>query len=348
MRIAQVAPLHESVPPRLYGGTERVVCYLTEELVRRGHEVTLFASGDSHTAARLRPMCPNALRLAQCVDPLPHHVLMIEKIMQESDDFDVIHFHTDFLHFPAFRRHSTPTVGTLHGRLDLPDLVPLYHEFRDVPVVSISDAQRLPLLWLNWRSTVHHGLPGDLLRFQPEPGRYLAFLGRICPEKRPDLAVRIARALGMELKVAAKVDRADLKYYETIIKPLFDDPLVEFVGEIAEEEKSEFLGGARALLFPIDWPEPFGLTLIESMACGTPVIAFRCGSVPEIVDDGLTGFVVEDCAQAVMAFEQIGRLDRRAVRGTFEERFSVERMAEDYLAIYENLTARSLAPARIA
>lgn len=348
MRIAQVAPLYESVPPKLYGGTERVVCHLTEELVRRGHEVTLFASGDSCTAARLRAICPNALRLARCIDPLPHHILMIEKVLQEADDFDVIHFHTDFLHLPAFRRHPTPTVGTLHGRLDLPDLVPLYHEFRDMPMVAISEAQKLPLPWLNWRGTVHHGLPTDRLRFRPERGRYLAFIGRICPEKRPDLAVKIARDLGVELKVAAKVDRADVEYYETVIKPLFDDPLVDFVGEITEDEKSEFLGGAYALVFPIDWPEPFGLTLIEAMACGTPVIAFRRGSVPEIVDDGVTGFVVEDCAQAVMAFEQIDRLDRRTIRRVFEERFSVERMAEGYLRIYQNLAARKLAPIRIA
>ncbi|WP_119460723.1 glycosyltransferase family 4 protein [Rhodospirillaceae bacterium SYSU D60014] len=348
MRIAQVAPLFESVPPKLYGGTERVVSYLTEELVRQGHEVTLFASADSRSSARLRPMCDNGLRLSPCIDPVPHHALMIEKLLQEADDFDIVHFHIEFLHCAAFRRHKTPAVTTLHGRLDLPDLVPFYHEFRDMPAVSISNGQRLPLLWLNWRSTVYHGLPKDLFRFNPEPGKYLAFIGRIAPEKRPDRAVKIARALGVPLKVAAKVDRADQDYFDTVVKPLFDDPLVEFIGEIGDTEKSDFLGGAYALLFPIDWPEPFGLTMIEAMACGTPVIAFRCGSVPEIIHDGVTGFVVEDCAQAVMAFEQVGRLDRRAVRSTFEARFSVERMAEDYLMIYESLANPALAPVRIA
>lgn len=349
MRIAQVAPLYESVPPRLYGGTERVVSYLTEELVRQGHDVTLFASGDSLTSAELVPVSPRALRLdPRCVDPYAHQMLLLEAVTKRADEFDLIHYHIDYHHFPLSRRSQTPQLTTLHGRLDIPDLMPVFREFAEMPVVSISESQRAPLPHANWLATVYHGLPLDLYRFHPKPGEYLAFLGRISPEKRVDRAIEIARRLGIPLKIAAKVDRADAEYFAAEIKPLLDDPLVEFVGEITDEEKSDFLGGACALLFPIDWPEPFGLTLIESMACGTPVIGFRRGSVPEVIDDGLTGFVVEDCAQAVMAFEQIGRLDRRTIRRTFEKRFSVGRMAEDYLRIYKELGERRLVPIRIA
>jgi len=349
MRIAQVAPLIESVPPKLYGGTERVVSYLTEELVRRGHDVTLFASGDSATTARLRCMCERALRLdCRCNDPLPYSVLMLEKVLQEIDSFDLVHFHTDYLHFPWVRRHDTPTLTTLHGRLDLPSLTALYREFHDIPVISISDAQRLPLPWLNWRATIYHGLPRDLLRPRFAPGQYLAFLGRICPEKRPDRAIEIARAFGMELKIAAKVDDADRDYFDEKIRPMLNAPGVEFIGEINEGEKNDFLGNAYAMLFPIDWPEPFGLAMIEAMACATPVIAYRCGSVPEVIDHGLTGYIVDDRRQAVEALRKVEDLDRHVVRRVFEERFSVERMADDYLATYEASIGEPWQPAQVA
>lgn len=341
MRIAQVAPLIESVPPRLYGGTERVVSYLTEELVRQGHDVTLFASGDSCTAARLYPICRSALRLdPACVDALPYQTLLLEKVLQQAENFDVIHFHSDYQHFPAFRRHPTPTLTTLHGRLDLPDLPAVYSEFTDVPIVSISDSQRLPLPWLSWISTVYHGLPGDLLDFGAGTGEFVAFLGRICPEKRPDRAIRIAREARVPLKIAAKVDPVDQAYFEAVIEPMIEPPLIEFIGEISDDEKSGFLGAAMALLFPIDWPEPFGLTMIEAMACGTPVIAYRNGSVAEIVEDGVTGFVVENRQQAVYGLSQVNRLDRRRIRREFEERFSVRRMTEQYLEIYDSLARR--------
>ena len=349
MRIAQVAPLSESVPPKLYGGTERVVSYLTEELVRRGHDVTLFASGDSATTARLRRMCEKALRLdCRCHDPLPYAVLMLEKVLQEMDDFDLVHFHTDYLHFPCVRRHRTSTLTTLHGRLDLPSLAAVYREFHDIPVVSISDAQRVPLPWLNWAKTVYHGLPRDLLRPAFQPGRYIAFLGRICPEKRPDRAIDIARRFGMKLKIAAKVDAVDQDYFDERIRPMLNLPGVEFIGEINESEKNDFLGDAYALLFPIDWPEPFGLAMIEAMACGTPVIAYRCGSVAEVVDDGLTGYVVETRRQAVEALRKVANLDRTVVRHLFEERFSVERMVDDYLAIYDASVGEPARPVRVA
>jgi glycosyltransferase involved in cell wall biosynthesis len=338
MRIAQVAPLYESVPPKYYGGTERVVSYLTEELVRQGHEVTLFASGDSVTKARLIAPCRRSLRLdKQCLDQLAHHILMLEHVFKNSDRFDIVHFHIDYLHFPLSRRHSLPHVTTLHGRLDIPDLVPLYREFRDMPVVSISNAQRTPLPWLNWQGTVYHGLPEDLYTFQPEPGKYLAFLGRISPEKRVDRAIAIARRLGMEIKIAAKVDAVDRDYFEEVVAPLLKDPLVEYLGEIGEGEKNEFLGKAYALLFPIDWPEPFGLVMIEAMACGTPVIAYRCGSVPEVIEEGVTGFIVQGLEDAVQAVKRISTLSRRRCRQLFEERFSAARMARDYLAIYRKL-----------
>ena len=337
MRIAQVSPLYESVPPRGYGGTERVVSYLTEALVDLGHDVTLFASGDSSTSARLIPGSAGALRLNGCVDPLPHHLLMIESVFARHDQFDLIHFHCDYMHFPLSRRHRVPTLTTLHGRLDIPDLVPLYRQFRDIPLVSISDAQRRPLPWASWAGTVYHGLPANL--YQPGQGRgeYLAVLGRISPEKGVARAIEIARRVGLPLRVAAKVDPADRQYFEREIRDLLTLPGVQFVGEIGEDEKEEFLGNALALLFPIDWPEPFGLVMIEAMACGTPVIAFRRGSVPEILDEGVTGLVVDDVDGAVAAVGRIRQLHRRRCRAVFEKRFSASRMAEDYVALYRCL-----------
>jgi glycosyltransferase involved in cell wall biosynthesis len=343
MRIAQVAPLYESVPPRCYGGTERVVSYLTEELVRQGHEVSLFASGDSVTTARLIASCRRSLRLStQCIDQLAHYILMLELVLKDIDRFDLIHWHIDYLHFPLSQRQSTPHVTTLHGRLDIPDLVPLYQEFKAVPVISISNAQREPLPWLNWQDTVYHGLPENLYTFRPEPGKYLAFLGRISPEKRVDRSIAIARRLGMEIKIAAKVDPVDREYFEAVIAPLLREPLVEYVGEIGEREKNQFLGHAYALLFPIDWPEPFGLVMVEAMACGTPVIAYRRGSVPEIIEEGVTGFIVHDLEEAVQAAERIPTLNRARCRQRFEERFSAARMARDYLASYQRLVEGAL------
>jgi glycosyltransferase involved in cell wall biosynthesis len=341
MKIAQVAPLIESIPPQLYGGTERVVYHLTEELVKMGHSVTLFASGDSVTSARLFPICRRALRLDErSVDQVVHHILMLEKVFQHASEFDVIHFHCDYLHFPLSRRHKTPHVTTLHGRLDIPDLVPLYREFFDIPVVSISNSQRAPLPWLNWQGTVYHGYPPDQFSFQHREGEYLAYLGRISPEKGIDQAVEIAKRFGMPLRVAAKVDKVDEEYYRAKIKPLFRNPLVEYVGEISENEKSRFLGGAYALLFPINWPEPFGLVMIESMACGTPIVAYPGGSVKEVMQEGVTGFVVQGIEDAVKALKRIPDLSRRKVREVFESRFSSNRMAGDYLKIYESTCQR--------
>jgi len=338
MRIAQVAPLYESVPPKLYGGTERVVSYLTEELVRMGHEVTLFATADSATSARLVAPCGNAARLdPTCVDPLARQILMTERVFAAADDFDVVHFHTDFLHFPLSRRAQIRQVTTLHGRLDIPDLAPLYREFAEMPLVSISDAQRAPLSFANWLATVHHGLPADLYDFRAESGGYLAFLGRISPEKGLDRAIEIAGRVGLPLRVAAKIDKVDRGYFEAVIRPLLHQPLVEYLGEIGEHEKNIFLGNALALLCPVDWPEPFGLVMIEAMACGTPVVAFRRGSVPEIIDDGVSGFVVDDVGAAVEAVKCAADLDRRRCRNAFLERFQASRMAADYLAVYERL-----------
>ena len=340
MRIAQVGPLYESVPPKLYGGTERIVSYLTEELVNQGHEVTLFASGDSVTAAQLVAACPESLRLnKQCIDSLAHHVVMLEEVFQQANKFDIVHFHIDYLHFPLSSRHNLHHVTTLHGRLDLPDLIPLYQRFPTMPVVSISNAQRKPLEWINWQGTVYHGLPQSLYNFHEVPGKYLAFLGRISPEKRVDRAIEIAKRLGMELKIAAKVDPVDREYFQAIIKPLLNDSLVEYVGEITEHEKDAFLGHAYALLFPIDWQEPFGLVMIEAMATGTPVIAFPCGSVPEVLDNGVTGFIVKDSDEAVKVVDQVSSLSRQKCRLKFEERFTAARMAEDYVAIYNRLIA---------
>ena len=338
MRIAQVAPLYESVPPKYYGGTERVVSYLTEELVRQGHEVTLFASGDSETKARLVAACQRSLRLDKhCIDHLAHHIVMLERVFQEAPEFDIVHFHVDYLHFSMSRRQQITHVTTLHGRLDIPDLFPLYQEFRDMPVISISDVQREPLPWANWQATVYHGLPADLYRFRAQPGSYLAFLGRISPEKRVDRAIEIAKRVQIPLKIAAKVDRVDRKYFKSVIEPLLRDSLVEVVGEIGDREKDEFLGNAYALLVPIDWPEPFGLVIIEAMACGTPVIAYRGGAVPEIMEEGHTGFIVEELEDAVEAARRIPKLSRTRCREVFEQRFTASRMANDYVRAYERL-----------
>ncbi|HEX7054980.1 MAG TPA: glycosyltransferase family 4 protein [Burkholderiales bacterium] len=350
MRIAQIAPLTESVPPKLYGGTERVVHYLTEELVRQGHEVTLFASGDSRTSARLIAPVPRALRLdPQVRDSLPHVMLQMEQVRRHAWEFDVLHFHVDLVHFPVFRELRRRTVTTLHGRLDLPDIVPFYTEFRDMPLVSISRDQRGYLPHVHWIGTVHHGLPLSALPLNAEPeGDYLAFIGRIAPEKRPDRAIAIARRAGMRLRIAAKVDAVDRDYFQRQIEPLLTAPHVEFVGEIGEDQKADFLGNARALLFPVDWPEPFGLVAIEAMACGTPVIGWRCGAVPEIVEDGVTGYVVDSELEAARAVARIDGIDRRGVRRRFEERFSAERMAREYVSIYQSLPERTAALARAA
>jgi glycosyltransferase involved in cell wall biosynthesis len=340
MRIAQISPLYESVPPKLYGGTERIVHYLTEELVRQGHHVTLFASGDSETSAELVPGWSHSLRLGNVSDPLAHHLLMIEKVFQRLDDFDVVHSHIDYLPYPLVRRSpGAKFVSTLHGRLDLPELGPIYREYRDMPVISISDSQREPVPWANWQGTVHHGLPPNLYPFQAKPGSYLAFLGRISPEKRPDLAIRIAIRAGVPLKIAAKVDRPDQVYFRDHIKPLLSHPLIEFIGEIGEADKGRFLGEAMALLFPIDWPEPFGLVMIEAMACGTPVIAMRKGSVPEVIRHGVSGLIVCDEDDAVEAVARAAEWDRGCCRAQFEEYFTSERMAGDYLAIYARVGA---------
>ena len=331
MKIAQVAPLIESVPPRLYGGTERIVSYLTEELVRLGHDVTLFASGDSITSAELSSCCIRSLRLDPTVrDTIPHFMLMIDKVLERAEEFDVIHFHIDLFHFPLFRSQAARTLTTLHGRQDLGDLKPFYHRFGEMPLVSISGDQRKPLPHANFVATIYHGIPVGLHRPSFETGKYLAFLGRISPEKRPDRAIRIARAAGIPLKIAAKVDKVDEDYFRNDILPLIDGPDVEFIGEINELDKTKFLGEAAALLFPVDWPEPFGLAMIEAMACGTPVLAFRCGSVPEVIDDGATGKVVDSEEEAIAALPEILSYDRRAVRQRFEDRFTATRMAKDY------------------
>lgn len=337
MKIAQIAPLQECCPPREYGGTERVVAYLTDELVRLGHDVTLFASGDSSTPARLVSCVDRALRSDPRVrDPLPYYLMMLDEVRRRAETFDVLHFHTDLLHFPLIRSFSHRTVTTLHGRLDLPDLKTFYAAFADVPLVSISIEQRRPMPPVSWLGNVYHGLPDNLLPFNAVPrGGYLAFLGRISPEKRPDHAIEIAVRAGMPLKIAAKVDRVDQAYWDTTIAPLIErHPNVEYIGEIGEREKARFLGDAIALLFPVDWPEPFGLVMIESMACGTPVIAFRRGSVPEVVDDGVTGSIVDSVDEAVAAVRHIGAMDRAGVRRAFNRRFTSERMAYDYLVLY--------------
>ncbi len=338
MKIAQVAPLIESVPPRLYGGTERIVSYLTEELVRLGHEVTLFASGDSITSAELATCCTRALRLDPIVsDIIPHFMLMIDKVRERAEEFDILHFHIDLFHFPLFRSLAARTLTTLHGRQDLGDLKPFYSRFGEMPLVSISDDQRKPLPHANFIATIHHGIPADLHAPWFARGSYLPFLGRISREKRPDRAIRIARAAGIPLKIAAKVDKVDEAYFRNDILPLIEGPGVEFIGEINEREKTKFLGEAAALLFPVDWPEPFGLVMIEAMACGTPVLAFRCGSIPQVIDDGVTGTVVESEEEAVAALPAILSYDRRVVRQRFEERFTDAIMANDYVSTYRRL-----------
>lgn len=340
MRIAQVAPLYESVPPKLYGGTERVVSYLTEELVRLGHEVTLFASGDSETKAKLVAACPQALwRDPNCRETMPHHVRLMELVFQDVSRFDMIHFHCDYLHFPLLRRSPCPSVTTLHGRLHVPDLAPLFAEYSEAPLVSISNDQRRPIPDANWQATIYHGLPRRLHTYRERLGEYLAFLGRISPEKRLDRAIEIARRTGMKLKVAAKIYPEERDYYTQTIEPLLRESqsFVEFIGEVGGREKDEFLGNAYAMLFPIDWPEPFGLVMIEALACGTPVIGWRNGSVPEVIAEGITGFVVDSIDGAVEAARRVEWLDRRVCRKVFEERFDSARMARDYVDVYRRL-----------
>jgi glycosyltransferase involved in cell wall biosynthesis len=339
MKIAQIAPLMERVPPKLYGGTERIVSYLTDALVAQGHDVTLFASSDSITMARLVPCTTQALRLNPAVcDAIPYYMLMLDKVRRMAARFDILHFHIDQFHFPIFHDQASRTLTTLHGRQDLPDLKHLYDGFSEMPLVSVSEAQRRPIADANFIATVPHGIPRDLLApTLVARGGYLAFLGRVSPEKRVDRAIAIARAVGLPLKIAAKVDRVDEAYFRSEIAPLLDQPGIEFVGEIDERRKSRFLGDARALLFPIDWPEPFGLVMIEAMACGTPVLAFRQGSVPEVVEDGITGYVVESAEEAICKLGSVTALDRGRVRRRFEQRFTAERMAQDYLEVYARL-----------
>jgi glycosyltransferase involved in cell wall biosynthesis len=349
LRIAQISPLTEAVPPKLYGGTERVISWLTEELVALGHEVTLFASGDSVTSARLEPMWPTALRLDGSVrDPNALHMSMIEQIAQRAREFDLLHFHLDYYPFSVMSRQSTPFLTTLHGRLDLPEHEPVFSTFPSVPLVSISNAQRRPAPNANWIGTVYHGMPENLLRPVPADPSYLAFLGRISPEKRVDRAIHIAERCGLPLKIAAKVDAVDHDYFEEMIKPLLAKPNVEFIGEIPDAQKSEFLSNAFALLVPIDWPEPFGLVMIEAMACGAPVIAFNRGAVSELIEEGVTGFVVEDETSAVGALRHLSRLSRTVIRKRFEERFTARRMARDYLAVYRDLVGAAALRPRIA
>jgi glycosyltransferase involved in cell wall biosynthesis len=349
MRIAQIAPLTEAIPPKLYGGTERVVSWLTEELVELGHDVTLFASGDSLTKAKLQPMWPRALRLDGAVrDPVALHMMMIEHVRQRAEEFDVLHFHLDYYPFSLFSRQATPFITTLHGRLDLPEHQAVFDTFPDVPVISISHSQRKPLPQANWVRTVHHGLPSNLLEPRPAKDAYLAFLGRIAPEKAPDQAIRIAVRCKMPLKIAAKVDAVDREYFEREIEPLLQLPGIEFVGEISDREKSDFLSGAQALLMPIDWPEPFGLVMIEAMACGAPVVAYGSGSVPEIVDDGLTGFIVRNEVEAADAIrDRLSTLSRAKIRARFEERFTARRMANDYLELYRSLVDNQVPQLRL-
>lgn len=342
MRIAQVAPLFESVPPLLYGGTERVVSYLTEELVNQGHDVTLYASGDSVTSAALRPACEESLRLqgVPASSSMAQHLLMLETVAQQAYQFDIVHFHLDFMPFSLIRSFSIPAISTLHGRQDLPGQFPLYREFDDMRLISISDSQRQPMPWASWMETVYHGLPENLYRPRYRHGKYLAFLGRISPEKRVDRAIEIAQLAGMPIRIAAKVDVADLEYFSSI-RDLFNAPHVDFLGEIGDQMKNDFLANAAALLFPIDWPEPFGLVMIEAMACGTPVIAFRGGSVAEIITDGVNGFIVESMEEAVEAVRRVPSLDRKLCRAVFQERFSARRMSQDYLRVYERIVSEN-------
>jgi glycosyltransferase involved in cell wall biosynthesis len=340
MKIAQVSSLMEAVPPKLYGGTERIVSYLTDELVELGHDVTLFASGDSVTKAKLAAGWPHALRLEPSMqDYVAPHVVLLETLARRAEEFDIIHLHVDYLGYPLLQRTGVPFMATLHGRLDLPELKRIYQLFGEVPVVSISDSQREPLPEANFVDTVYHGLPKDLLPMAAGEGGYLAFIGRISPEKAPDAAIRIAGRAGIKIKIAAKVDRVDREYFEKHIEPLLAQPHVEFIGEINEEQKADFLGNAAGLLFPIAWREPFGLAMIEAMSCGTPVIAMRNGSVPEVIDQGVTGFIVQSEDEAVAAVARLRSLSRTEIRRTFEQRFTARRMAEDYVALYRRLIA---------
>jgi glycosyltransferase involved in cell wall biosynthesis len=344
MRIAQVAPLFESVPPKGYGGTERIVSYLTEELVRQGHDVTLFASGDSVTKSELVPICRRSLRLNdRSKDGIARHIVLLDEVFERAHEFDVIHFNIDYLHFPLSRRTSIPGITTLHGRLDTPDLIPLYKRFPDMPVISISNSQREPLPWANWQPTIYHGLPRNLFRFRPEPGRYLAFLGRIWPEKRVERAIEIAKRARIPLKIAAKVDPVDKRYFKRVIEPLLRDcSVATWVGEISDQQNSEFLGNAYALLFPIDWPEPFGLVMIEAMACGAPVIAYDGGAVTEVIEEGRTGFIVTELEDATEAVRRIPDLSRARCREVFEKRFTATRMAPDYVKVYMRVIGRRM------
>lgn len=338
MRIAQVAPLFESVPPRMYGGTERIVHYLTEELIRMGHGVTLFASGDSQTSAHLIPVCDKALRLAHnSVDPIAHHITQLQMVQEHIADFDIVHYHTDYFHFPLSVHSDNVHVTTLHGRLDIADLQNLYHIFNTVPLVSISNNQRKPFPDANWVDTVYHGLPVGLYDCYPDKGKYLAFIGRISPEKGPDKAILMAKKAGIKLKIAAKISDVDERYFETEIKQLMDDPMIEFLGEIDEEHKGDFLGNALALLFPIDWPEPFGIVMTEAMACGTPVIAYNRGSVPEIIEHKKNGFIINSIDEGITAIEKIDLIDRKQCRKIFEEKYTANRMTQNYLRIYDSM-----------
>lgn len=344
MKIAQVAPLHESVPPKLYGGSERVVSYLTEELVKQGHDVTLFASGDSVTSANLIPVVDRALRLNQSDDHFAYHILLLEEVSKRSYEYDIIHFHIDYLHFPLSRQLNIPQLTTLHGRLDIPNLQAIYREFNDMPVVSISNHQRRPLPFANWLATVYNGVPEETYTFRAAPGKYLALLGRISPEKGIERAIEIAIRTGMELKIAAKIDKVEEDYFNNRIKPLLKHPLIEYVGEINEAEKNDFLGNAYAMLFPIDWPEPFGLVMIEAMACGTPTIAYRRGSVMEVMNHGETGFIVDSVEEAVNSVENIETISRQCCRHIFQTRFSARHMTQDYLKAYSSLIEARFQP----
>ncbi len=339
LKIAQIAPLYESVPPKLYGGTERVVAYLSDELVNQGYDVTLFASGDSVSKAHLVPITQHALRLHECTDSLAWHIVQLGQVLERAHEFDLLHFHTDYLHFPFTQGKNIATLTTLHGRLDIPELRPVYEQFCDLPVVSISNAQRIPLPMANWIGTVYHGLPLDLLKPGKGDGNYVVFVGRVSSEKRLDRAIEIAQRANMQIKIAAKIDKADQQYFEKKIRKLLRQPHVEFLGEVGEAQKKELLGNATALLFPIDWPEPFGMVMIEAMSCGTPVIAWNCGSVPEIITHGKTGFIVESMPQAVKALQDIHRISRDECRTVFEHRFSATAMAKNYIRLYEKMYA---------
>lgn len=343
MKIAQVAPIFERVPPEKYGGTERVISYLTEELVQQGHEVTLFATGDSITQARLIFSIPKSRRFDSAQQEwLMYSTVMLDQVLAHALEFDFIHFHTDYLHFPLLKNLQVPHCTTLHGRLDLPALVPIYQHFQKVPLISISYSQRLPLQWANWQANVYHGLPTNLYQFNPNPENYLIFIGRISPEKRVDRAIEIAIQCGFHLCIAAKIDKQDETYFKEVIKPLLSHPLIEFIGEIGEEEKFHLLAQARALLFPIDWPEPFGMVMIEALACGTPVIAYRNGSVPEILEEGVTGLIVTDQQQAIERAHRIASIDRNTCRKAFEEQFTATRMATNYLSAYRQIQLTNL------